>query len=118
MCKGAPPVEAVCGRDTACTEALSCIRLRGINMSEMRRKCPPSTKTSKRTHGRASDAPLEMPALRSGRELLKKAHEHGGRLGPGGSCEKRISFTPLNSSILSILRHLLIISFQLSILIS
>lgn len=57
-------------------------------MSEMRRKCPPSTKTSKRTHGRASDAPLEMPALRSGRELLKKAHEHGGRLGPGGSCEK------------------------------
>ena len=41
-----------------------------------------------RPHGRASNAPLEMPALRSGRELLKKAHEHGGRLGPGGICEK------------------------------
>lgn len=41
-----------------------------------------------RPHGRASNAPLEMPALRSGRELLKKAHEHGGRLGPGVSCEK------------------------------
>ena len=91
MCKGAPPFT---GRRASGTRRAwrRCPAL-GLRGNFLCQKSRPKAIKSKfgrmtRPHGRASNAPLEMPALRSGRELLKKAHEHGGRLGPGVSCEK------------------------------